>query len=421
MSTQQETARSICLCNTHGAWGGGEKWHLETAKALVMRGWQVTLLANPACRLYDEALFFAEEAIESKTLGSLRVIPLKIKSLSFLNPCVMTRLVRFFRQEKVQTLVLGLPAEVKSVALAAKMAGVSRIVYRRGSAFATRNSWSNRYLYGSVLTALIVNSKQMQEHNSAIMPAERIHLLANGIDHHTFDSQLQATVPCELPVQRRFVLGNAARLSPEKGQHYLIRMMADMKAMTEGSARNGESIANPIAYDDIQLAIAGDGELRAELEKLAHELGVHDHITFVGFQNSLYSFWKTINIFVFSSLREGLPNVLAESMMAKTPIVAFGVSSIPELVHSGETGILVMGPPEAMSTGRADASAENEQTSTSQSHKDTPPSHRLATAVLGLLQNESEMERLRRNGRKYAMSKFSQDVCMDRLEQILSK
>lgn len=407
--------RTICLCNTHAAWGGGEKWHLEAAKALVIRGWHVTLLANPACRLYDEAIRFAEEVIESQNIGSLRVIPLKIKSLSFLNPCTMAHLVRFFRQEKVQTLLLGLPAEVKSVAVAAKMAGVPRIIYRRGSAFATRNSWSNRYLYSSVLTALIVNSKQMQEHNAAIMPAERIHLLANGIDHHIFDSQLNIAMPCAISVQRRFVLGNAARLSPEKGQHYLIRMMADIKAMTEGFGCGGDEIS----YYDIQLLIAGDGELRAELEALAHELGVHDHITFLGFQNGLYSFWKTINIFVFSSLREGLPNVLAESMMANTPIVAFGVSSIPELVHHGQTGILVMGPPEAMSTGRADKCAESEQTTCTQTHGDTTPSSRLATAVLGLLQNEPVLEHVRRSGRDYAMSMFSQDVCMDRLEQIL--
>ncbi len=411
MSTHN-SSRTICLCNTHASWGGGEKWHLEAAKALVLRGWHVTLLANPVCRLYDEAQRFAESLPCADGVGSLKLVPLKIKSLSFLNPCVVAKLVRFFRQEKVQTVLMGLPAEVKSVALAAKMAGVPKIMYRRGSAFATRNSWSNRFLYSSVLTGLIVNSKQMKKHNAAIMPMERIYLLANGIDCLTFDAQLSAAALYDLPVQRRFVLGNAARLSPEKGQQYLIRMMADLKMMVVCHEQNAY-----ISYDDIQLIIAGDGDLRVELVALAHDLGVDDHITFLGFQESLYTFWKTINLFVFSSLREGLPNVLAESMMAGVPIVAFEASSIPELVTHGETGLLVAPPAEAMSIDGADQSVEDSQHSLC--FNQTTASKRLADAVLQLLQNEGEQKALKQNGRNFVLANFAQDACMDRLEQIL--
>lgn len=409
MSTQQKTNRSICLCNTHGAWGGGEKWHFEAAKALVMRGWDVTLLANPACRLYDEALRFAEEAIVAKALGTLRVIPLKIKSLSFLNPCVMARLVRFFRQEKVQTLLLGLPAEIKSVAIAAKMAGVPRIVYRRGTALPVRNSALNRYLYGSVLTALIVNSKQTRDlvlaANAHLIPHERIHLLPNGVDITSFDAALEQAQQAALHLpsaniyrqhQGQLVIGNAGRLDKQKGQHYLLRMMPHLlQNMPEG-------------VSDIRLVIAGDGALREELTCLARELGVSDHVHFTGFMADLGPFWNSIDIFVLSSLWEGFGYVLVEAMAAKVPVVAFGVSNIPELVEHGHNGLLVRGPDDAVG-GQDVAQAPV---------VDSSPESRLAEAVRSL-SLASTRQAMGEHGRRYVVDNYTQDVCMDRLEQIL--
>lgn len=411
MSTHN-ASRTICLCNTHAAWGGGEKWHLEAAKALVVRGWHVTLLANPACRLYDEAQRFADslpelaagDAMVGKVMGSLRLVPLRIKSLSFLNPCVMARLVRFFRREKVQRLLVGLPAEVKSVALAAKMAGVPRILYRRGSALPVHNSALNRYLYGSVLTSLIVNSKQTRDlvlaANEHLIPHERIHLLSNGVDIASFDEALEHAQRAKNAYrqhERQLVIGNAGRLDKQKGQHYLLRMMPHLLQHL------------PDGVDDIRLVIAGDGALREELENLAQELGVSEHVHFAGFMSDLGPFWSGIDIFVLSSLWEGFGYVLVEAMAAKLPVVAFAVSNIPELVEHGHNGLLVRGPDDAVGVqGRAEDLAS-----------DSHPEQGLAEAVLSLASDAAKRQFMGEQGRDFVLANFTQDVCMDRLEQIV--
>lgn len=401
MPTHKNIERSICLCNTHATWGGGEKWHLNTAKALVARGWHVTLLANQTCRLYDEARDFAA-TLKHDNLGSLRVIPLTIKSLSFLNPCVMARLVRFFRQEKVQTLVMGLPAELKSVGLAAKMAGVPRIIYRRGSALPVRNSSSNRYLYGSVLTGLIVNSQQTRDlvlaDNAQLIDHERIHLLPNGLDVAVFDAALQEDVGAQQeqssPTQENapIIIGNAGRLDKQKAQHYLIRMMPHLVE----------------AGLNVRLRIAGHGALHSELEALAHELGVSDRVELLGFMSNLGPFWHELDIFVLSSLWEGFGYVLVEAMAAKVPVVAFGISNIPEIVEHGVTGLLVQGPQEAIAC-KADSTKQTAEC----------PELLLAQAVMRLAKDASVRHKMGDAGRAHVLKTYTQERCMDSLEAIL--
>lgn len=406
MKSPSKAQRTLCLCNTHATWGGGEKWHLETAKALVRRGWHIILLANPACRLYKEALLFADSEAK-QSAGSLRLVPLKIQSLSFVNPCVMGRLVRFFRREKITTVLVGLPAEVKSVALAAKIAGVPRILYRRGSALPVRNSWLNRYLYGSVLTSLIVNSQQTRDlvfiNNAHLLQIERIHLLPNGLDVLDFDASLAQGSALYRQHAGQVLIGNAGRLDKQKGQHYLLRMMPHLLQ------------ALPEDKRDIRLVIAGDGALRAELEQLARDLGITKYVHFAGFLSDLGSFWKSLDIFVLSSLWEGFGYVLIEAMAAELPVVAFGVSNIPELVDHGHNGLLVPGPDEAVTlTAGNDCPRQDDVEDISLS-----PEERLAKAVLCLIVDAPVRQSMGKAGYAYAVATYSQEQCMDSLEHIL--
>ena len=178
--------RTVCFCNSNIPWGGGEKWHLEAALALAARGWRVLFLCHPQGELVKRLQGSAE----------IRVVPLPLGRLSFLNPFTHIRLVHFFRQEGVDTLIMNLPADLKAAGPAAKAAGVRRIVYRRGSALPVRNSLLNRYLYGRVITRLIVNSEATRRmaliNNPRLIAKDRIAVLPNGIDVQAFDNALQA-------------------------------------------------------------------------------------------------------------------------------------------------------------------------------------------------------------------------------------
>jgi glycosyltransferase involved in cell wall biosynthesis len=61
----------------------------------------------------------------------------------------------------------------------------------------------------------------------------------------------------------------------------------------------------------------------------------------VGFQSDLRPLYEAFDLFVLSSVREGLPNVLLEAMALEVPVVATRVAGIPRLIIDGENGLLV--------------------------------------------------------------------------------
>lgn len=124
---------------------------------------------------------------------------------------------------------------------------------------------------------------------------------------------------------------------------------------------------------DLTLAIVGDGERRASLERASRRLGLEDRVRFVGRQGAreVRELLARCRALVVPSTYEGMPLVVLEAMEAARPVVASGVSGIPEVVSDGETGWLV--PPE-------DAAA-------------------LAAALLAMWRDPREAARRGRNGK----------------------
>lgn len=92
----------------------------------------------------------------------------------------------------------------------------------------------------------------------------------------------------------------------------------------------------------VRLAILGRGELEGQLKALARELGLSDHVKFLGFQTNHLKYIKKSSIFVLSSIWEAMPMVVGETMAVGTPIVSFDCPSGPrELLDHGRCGFLV--------------------------------------------------------------------------------
>jgi glycosyltransferase involved in cell wall biosynthesis len=89
-----------------------------------------------------------------------------------------------------------------------------------------------------------------------------------------------------------------------------------------------------------ELAIAGDGPLRQELESFTRELNLTHRVTFVGALPDTTRFLSELDIFVLSSLNEGLPIALLEAMAAGLPIVATRAGGIEEAAIDGENAFL---------------------------------------------------------------------------------
>lgn len=308
----------LCLCNTNAAWGGGEKWTLETARRCRDAGLTVVAVCRPGSEL---ALRLSREP-------DITLATLPISSLSLFDPVTMLRLVRLFRRERIEALVTVLPADLKAAGVAAKLAGVPRIVSRRGIAAPVKNRFLNRLLYRRVLTRLIVNSEQTRRmvlaENPHLLPPERIFKVPNAFDIDAWDAE--DDTPRFAPEGSQIVIGNAARLTPQKGQDLLLRAAALL-------AERGR---------DFCLLVAGTGPERKRLEALARELGVAERVVFSGFVRRMKAFHASLDIFALSSRFEGFCYAMVEAMACRTPVVALDASSNPEVLGGG--GLLV--PPD---------------------------------------------------------------------------
>jgi len=86
--------------------------------------------------------------------------------------------------------------------------------------------------------------------------------------------------------------------------------------------------------------MAGDGELRPQVEEAIREAGIGSHITLLGWHKDMPEFYRNLDVVVLTSLWEGLPCVFSEAMAGELPIVATNVDGAREAIRDGENGYL---------------------------------------------------------------------------------
>lgn len=91
---------------------------------------------------------------------------------------------------------------------------------------------------------------------------------------------------------------------------------------------------------NLHLHLVGDGPLRQEIEALVEKKNLDQKITFHGFVNNPLDYGKSADVLVLPSIIEGLPGVLLEAMYCKTPVVAYDVGGISEILNK-DTGALI--------------------------------------------------------------------------------
>lgn len=359
--------RSICLFNSNRAWGGGEQWFFTHALLLAERGWKVCVVTHASSVLGDR--LSAHPHID--------LLRIRIGNLSFLNPFALARLVLFFRKNEVRSVILALPSDLKCGGVAARMAGVRDVIFRRGLALPTRNSLLNRFLFSRVLTKLLCNSQHTRRMvlsaNTNLIPMARTFVVYNGIDLPAFDALPEQPL---VPGPRKgVVIGCAGRLTEQKGHKYLIEATALLR--NRGL--------------DVTVLLAGTGECERELRDRVALLGLNDCFHFLGFVEEMKRFYASIDIFALPSLWEGFGYVLSEAMSMRLPVVAFETSNIPEVVAHGQSGILV--PPR-------DAAA-------------------FADALEKLAQDDALRLRMGQSGRERVESDFTLAKTFHELEKVL--
>ncbi len=306
----------ICFFNSVRFWGGGEKLHLELALGYKQAGYSVIVACDKDGALWQRA-----------TQAGLTCVHVRIGNLSFLNPFAQRKLVNQIKDIAPDAVIITTSQDVKAAGFAAKKANVHKIVYLRGLAAAVKNSFVNRTLFTRTLTHIIANSnatkQKMLEHMHDVHGLLPVQVVYHGIHLNAPISTKRNTFIAQHA--KGIILGNAGRLTAQKGQMDLIRVAAALKQAD-------------IAFT---LFIAGEGEDRVQLERAIQEHALQQHVFLMGFVEDMHVFMQSVDIFLLSSYWEGFGFVLAEAMSHSLPIVAYNISSNPELVEHNTTGLLV--------------------------------------------------------------------------------
>ena len=241
----------------------------------------------------------------------------------------------------------------------------------------------SRRLFGGWGTHVIAISDAVREHlvKDFKVSAGSVSLIYNGVDSEAFSRKIAEDVKGNLRSRIGFdrspIIGSVSRLSPVKGQRYLLFAMKDiLKEMPEA-----------------RLLLVGEGPSKEYLMELAKKLGIESDVFFAKSTTETARFLSIIDVFVFYSLEEGLGLSLLEAMAAGKPCVASDVGGVSSIVEDNVTGILV--PP-----------------------KDP---HVLKEAIIKVLKDKGLKLKLARNAQALVKDKFSLDKMINGVIDVYQK
>jgi glycosyltransferase involved in cell wall biosynthesis len=172
-----------------------------------------------------------------------------------------------------------------------------------------------------------VNNSHPRRKNGHGHPRAKNFVIENGIPELRFDPAvaLQSDPEMREFFKDSFVIGTICRLSEEKG---LIHLISAMRILSDHHA-------------NFKAVIIGEGTQRQYLQALINNAGLAHKILLSGYRKSAYHYLPHFNVFVLSSLTEGLPITILEAMQAEVPIIATRVGGIPAVLENGKLGILI--------------------------------------------------------------------------------
>ena len=301
--------------DTARTWRGGQNQVLVTVLGLRALGHRTVLVAHPSGELRRRA----EEGLD--------FIPLAPRTEMDLSAA--WRLTRVLKQLRPDIVHAHDPHGVAMASLALSMSTLAvkpRLVASRRVDFHLRNTALSRWKYRQVDLFICASEAIRKMLVGDGIPRKRTVTVHEGVDLGKVNAAPPADLHQDLWLPHGApIVGNVAALVPHKGQRYLVE--AAVKLLPD--------------QPDARIVIAGEGELGPSLEQQIKQHHLEKHVLLAGFRPDVLSLHKAFDIFVMSSVTEGLGTSLLDAMACGKPVVATNVGGIPEVVADGETGILV--------------------------------------------------------------------------------
>ncbi|HFD2030266.1 TPA: glycosyltransferase family 1 protein [Clostridium perfringens] len=199
--------------------------------------------------------------------------------------------------------------------IAAKLGGAKTTIFRSSNT-QTGGGFINRLLHKICLpiTKFVPDIKiapsteaadfmfgknSIKKRNALILPN------ALDINLYMYDKKNRAKYREELDLKDKFVIGHVGRLTYQKNHDYLIDIFAEIKSKMNNSV----------------LLIIGKGELRSEIEEKVEKLSLTDSVMFLGVREDIPQLLSAMDVFIFPSFFEGMPNTVIEAQTSGLPCI----------------------------------------------------------------------------------------------------
>ena len=301
--------------DTARTWRGGQNQALLTVLGLRGLGHRTVLVAHPQGELRRRA---------AEGLDLIGLAP-----RSELDLAAAWRLARILRQIQPEVVHAHDPHAVAVAATAIGYGVVSpkpTLVASRRVDFPLKLNALSQWKYRQVTAFLCASEAIRGILIGQGIPRERAITIHEGIDLDHVDAAppLSVRETFWLPTNSPIV-GCIGALVDHKGHRHLVHAATDVVR----------------AVPDARVVILGEGELRDDLTRLIHDLGLERHVLLPGFRPDVLSLLKTFDVFVMPSITEGLGTSILDAMACRKAVVASAVGGIPEVVDPEVTGLLV--------------------------------------------------------------------------------
>ena len=305
---------NIVLINSIGRhkWGGGEKWMIMAASGLQSLGHNVVVVCRKNSILSARAM---AQNIPVKLIGA--------NSDFDLLACF--RFCTFFRKFNPEVVIGCQNKDWRVASLALKITGNITKVYSRQGLQLLKNSWWYKFSIKLFSHGIITNTQTIKNYYDSFLPVSKdfVKVIFNGVEPAASDVKaFNYSQYISHEVKKPVIVLSTGRLARQKGFGYLI------------DAAAGIIKENPQVY----FFLAGHGKLRGELHERVKKLGIEKNFIFLGFIENIHSLLKGADIFVFSSLYEGMPNSILEAMAYGLPVISTNVNGVTELIQDGKNG-----------------------------------------------------------------------------------
>jgi glycosyltransferase involved in cell wall biosynthesis len=296
---------NIAFVTSSKIWSGVKTWMLEFGQALHRRGHSVHVMAA-------DDKFLAECWDGGLTAHPARFGP-------DYNPAAIFRFARLLREAGVEIACMNLNKDLRTAGIAARLLRIP-VVHRVGLPGDLSAKWDARLAQRWLVDDILVTSHWLRASLLARHPFlrfDRLHVVYNG--------KHGVRPPAPRLRHRRVRFVTASRLAPDKNHLDLLEACARLRAA---------------GAPEFTLDIFGEGPMELELRAAIARWGLSNTVRLNGFTVRLAAVLPAYDFGVLPSRREALSNALLEFQAAGLPVIATRVGATPEVIRSGENGLL---------------------------------------------------------------------------------